>query len=111
MSADADIVSPRINSSKLGQYNKQIVRVVGRLQIVDDSHAMIEASDGGQIKLLVNQTFMPKLQGADFVEIIGEVQDAGTLKYQTHSTFDGGVDLKLADQVIEMSLKYQGRIF
>ncbi|KZV72718.1 hypothetical protein PENSPDRAFT_683457 [Peniophora sp. CONT] len=111
MSSDADMISPRINTPRLGQYTKRIVRVVGRIKLVDDTHGILEASDGGQIKLNIANTFMAKLQGADYVEIVGEVIDAGTVKYQTHSDIGSNVDLKLVDQVIEASLRYQGRIF
>ncbi|KAI9507604.1 replication factor A protein 3 [Russula earlei] len=109
--------SPRVNSARLKNYlgAGHPVRVTGKvLNFSDDeTHLLMEAPDGGKIKVLLPPP--PQTHGVTdtFVEIVGTVVDASTIKHMVCINMGSDLDLNLVNQAIELSFdsKFRGRLF
>ncbi|KAI0052128.1 replication factor A protein 3 [Auriscalpium vulgare] len=105
-------VSRRVNSARLGNFvtQKQPVRIVGKILKFADNAALMEASDGGQIKIVLG----PEHNIVDtFVEVIGVPIDASSVRYVACTNMGTNLDLKFVNDVVEMTFdkKFDGRLF
>ncbi|KAI0031357.1 replication factor A protein 3 [Vararia minispora EC-137] len=108
----SEFATPRINSAALGQYEKHTIRVVGKVkEIPDSTHAVLEASDSGIVNINALPMQVESLRNVTYAEIIGEVVDPVTIRYQSHSDLGSNIDLKLVDEVIQQCMRFMGRIF
>ncbi|KAH9171322.1 hypothetical protein EDB89DRAFT_1971945 [Lactarius sanguifluus] len=73
----------------------------------------MEASDGGQVKVLLPAPPQPHNVTDTFVEIIGTVVDASTIKFMACINMGSKLDLALVNQVVELTFdpKFRGRLF
>lgn len=109
--------SPRVNAARIKNYlgSGHPVRVTGKvLNFSDDeTHFLMEASDGGQVKVVLPPP--PQLHNVTdtFVEIIGTAVDASTVKFMACINMGPKLDLALVNQVIELTFdpKFRGRLF
>ncbi|KAI9458629.1 replication factor A protein 3 [Lactarius psammicola] len=109
--------SPRVNAARIKNYlgSGHPVRVTGKvLNFSDDeTHLLMEASDGGHVKVLLPPPPQPHDVTDTFVEIIGNVVDASTIKFMTCINMGPKLDLALVNQVVELTFdpKFRGRLF
>ncbi|KAI0318519.1 replication factor A protein 3 [Amylostereum chailletii] len=108
----AEHVSTRVNSAMLGQYLKGTVRIVGKVLQVSGDAALVEASDGGQVKVvgtMINELPSP----GTCVDIVGTVVDPSTIRYLLCTDMGTELDLKLVDDVIQLSHdpRFKTRVF
>ncbi|RDX47243.1 replication factor A protein 3 [Polyporus arcularius HHB13444] len=95
----ADQRSPRVNKALMANYKGQTVRLIAKLITFKDGRAIVEASDGGQVEVS-----LPRNDSLDcqYLEIIGKVEDERTIKMLGHVKFGDDVDMKLAEQVVQI---------
>lgn len=109
--------SPRVNAARIKDFLGcgHPVRVAGKvLNFSDDeTYLLMEASDGGQIKVLLPQPPQPHNVTDTFVEIIGNVVDASTIKFMACINMGPKLDLAVVNQVVELTFdqKFKGRLF
>ncbi|KAI0250607.1 replication factor A protein 3 [Lactifluus subvellereus] len=112
-----EYVSPRVNAARIKDYldTKHPVRVTGKVLNFsnDETHLLMEASDGGQITVLL--PLPPQVHNVTdtFVEIIGTPVDASTIKFMACINMGPKLDLALVNQVTELTFdpKFRGRLF
>ncbi|KAG9221653.1 hypothetical protein CCMSSC00406_0005566 [Pleurotus cornucopiae] len=103
----------RVNYRHLGQYVGKNVRVWGKLlRFEGNDSAIVEASDGGNITVqwapgtTIKELIMPSYQTTTmtdtFVEVIGTVKDHQTIKLMACVNMGSNVDLKLANDTVEL---------
>lgn len=73
----------------------------------------MEAADGGRIKVLLPPPPQTHDVKATFVEIVGTVVDATTVKLLTCINLGSQLDLTMVNQVIELTFdpEFKGRLF
>ncbi|KAH8979876.1 hypothetical protein EDB83DRAFT_2537158 [Lactarius deliciosus] len=109
--------SPRVNAARIKDYqgSGHPVRVTGKvLNFSDDeTHLVMEASDGGHVKVLLPAPPQPHNVTDTFVESIGTVVDASTIKFMACINMGSKLDLALVNQVVELTFdpKFRGRLF
>ncbi|KAH9981618.1 replication factor A protein 3 [Russula compacta] len=112
-----DYVSPRVNSARIKDYlgAKHPVRVTGKVLNFsdDDTYLMLETADGGKIKVLLPPPSQPHEVTDTFVEVIGTVVDASTIKFVARINMGLKLDLAIVNQVIELTFdpRFKGRLF
>ncbi|KAI0714084.1 replication factor A protein 3 [Cerioporus squamosus] len=91
--------TPRVNKALMANYKGQPVRLIAKLITLKNGRAIVEASDGGEIEVA-----LPKNENFDcaYVEIIGKVEDERTIKMLGHVKLGDDVDMKLADQILQI---------
>ncbi|KAI9638275.1 replication factor A protein 3 [Dioszegia hungarica] len=96
---------PRINSRNLSKFINQTVRLTCKIVQVKGDMATVEASDGGQVGVLLSRD----MHMADpFVEIIGTVKEDNTVKALTSINLGKTLDMKAVDQVVELANSSKG---
>ncbi|EPT02196.1 hypothetical protein FOMPIDRAFT_1118942 [Fomitopsis schrenkii] len=95
----AENVSPRVNAARLAQYIGRTVRLTGKVLRSQGDVAIIQAPDGGEVSVkLTRDTHLT----VPFVEIIGTVVDAATIKMLAHIDIDSELDLEIANDTVEL---------
>ncbi|KXN82188.1 hypothetical protein AN958_02933 [Leucoagaricus sp. SymC.cos] len=93
-------LSPRVNSKRLAQFVNKTVRFPCKVVSFNGNNAIVQSSDGGQVTVMLTA-------GSDvrdtFVEFIGSVSDPSTIKMMACINMGDKLDLKLADDVVEMT--------
>ncbi|KAI0066831.1 replication factor A protein 3 [Artomyces pyxidatus] len=108
------LLSPRVNSARLGNYvaQKQPVRIVGKISNFSQKGdtALMTACDGGEVKIMLNAGHN---MVDTFVEVIGTPIDPSTVRYISCTNMGANMDLKLVNDVVELTFdpKFQGRLF
>ncbi|KAI0090381.1 replication factor A protein 3-domain-containing protein [Irpex rosettiformis] len=83
--------SPRVNSARLSDYRNRTVRLTGKvLRFTDSDDVILQASDGGEVKVVMIPGSASALSST-YVEVIGVVQSADTIKAQ--ACINNGDDL------------------
>lgn len=95
--------TPRINSKRMQFYIGQIVRMTGKMLRVNGDTAIIESSDGGQVEVRLSRD---SHLSDPIVEIIGNVEDAHTLKLLAGCDMGSDIDLKTWDDMIDMMHRF-----
>jgi len=95
----AEHVAPRVNSARLNNYVGRPVRLTCKVLRLQGDVAIVEATDGGQIE--VRLTRDPNMNDP-FVEFIGTVVDSSTLKMMACINLGSDLDMKLANDVVEL---------
>ncbi|KAF8462088.1 replication factor A protein 3 [Russula ochroleuca] len=110
-------VSPRVNAARLKDFigASHPVRFTGKVLSFsnDETYVLMEASDGGKVKVLLPPPPQPHDVTATFVEVVGTVVDASTIKLLTCIDMGSKLDLAMVNQVIELTFdpEFKGRIF
>lgn len=68
--------TPLINSSMLGQYVGQTVRIVGKVHKVTGNTLLMQTSDLGNVEIAMTPD--SDVSSSTFVEVTGKVSDAGS---------------------------------
>ncbi|CAG8648739.1 17699_t:CDS:2 [Acaulospora morrowiae] len=106
--SDASVASPatpRINSTLMSKYLGEQVRFIGRVKESSRKHAVLEASDKGQVTIVYSQDNI--LEDNKIVEVIGRVKDNSTIQEILITEIsDGFIDLDLYEDVIQLTQKY-----
>ncbi|KAJ8509317.1 hypothetical protein ONZ45_g8501 [Pleurotus djamor] len=90
----------RVNYHLMGQYVNKNVRIWCKvLRFEGNNAAIVQASDGGEIK--VTWSGQPNMTDT-YVEVIGTVVDASTIKLMACINMGSNVDLKLANDTVEL---------
>ncbi|EJC97680.1 replication factor A protein 3 [Fomitiporia mediterranea MF3/22] len=100
MDTDTEAQStPRVNSARLSDFVGRSVRLVCKVERVKDLSAIVRASDMGQVEVK-----MPKAEEFpdSFVEIIGMVEDANTIKLQGSILLGNDLDFDVVNDCITM---------
>lgn len=71
-----DKPTPLINSSMLGHYSGQTVRVVGKVQKLTGNTLLIQTSDSGTVEVTLNPD--SDISGSTYVEVTGKVAEGGS---------------------------------
>ncbi|GAB5587725.1 hypothetical protein Unana1_02625 [Umbelopsis nana] len=79
-----------------------VVRVSGKVVSLNGETAILEATDNGQIEVILNGQSQ---WGTTFVEVIGQVSSENTLKEYTFTNLGDSFDLALANKVVEYGQK------
>ncbi|KAI8969783.1 replication factor A protein 3 [Trametes punicea] len=95
----ADHRSPRVNKAMMARFKGQTVRLIGKVRSLRDDIAIVESSDGGEVEVKVPKSFQAD---STYVEIIGQVADERTIKMMGHIPLGDNVDMKLANDVVQV---------
>ncbi|RHZ82193.1 hypothetical protein Glove_112g44 [Diversispora epigaea] len=101
--------TPRINSTLLSKYRNEVVRLIGRVKESSKNSAVLEASDKGQIRILLSPETI--LQANKIVEIIGRVRDDHSLQELNTTNFGEEFDLDLYENAVQVAQKYSKLFF
>lgn len=71
-----DKPTPLVNSSMLGAYTGQTVRIVGKVQKITGNTLLLQASDHGNVEVALNPD--SDISGSTFVEVTGKVSEGGS---------------------------------
>ncbi|PCH35192.1 replication factor A protein 3 [Wolfiporia cocos MD-104 SS10] len=95
----SELVSPRVNAARIGDYIGRTVRLTGKIVKTEHDTLILQASDGGevQVRLLRDADV-----GSPYIEVIGSVLDASTLKMQAFINLGENLDMKLVNDVVEL---------
>ncbi|PPR06815.1 hypothetical protein CVT26_003841 [Gymnopilus dilepis] len=102
-------LSTRVNSARLPDYLGKLVRLACRTlkvrllslcsAIMDGNTMTVEASDGGQVTVYLS----PNANITDpYIEVIGIVQNATTVKMAACVNMGSDLDMKLVNDTIEL---------
>ncbi|KAH7923092.1 replication factor A protein 3 [Leucogyrophana mollusca] len=95
-----DHLSSRVNSARLPQFVGQTVRLACKVLRFQADTAIVEASDGGQVEIRLPKDHN---MAATYVEVIGTVLDATSIKMLGCVNLDGELDMKLVNDVVELT--------
>ncbi|KAI0741582.1 replication factor A protein 3 [Daedaleopsis nitida] len=84
----------------MANYIGQSVRLIAKLINLNDESAIVQASDGGEVEVKLLMDF--ESPGTTYLEIIGQVADSRTLKMQGYVNLGDDVDMKLAEQIVQI---------
>ncbi|KAF8883031.1 replication factor A protein 3 [Infundibulicybe gibba] len=91
--------STRVNSARLSGFIGKTVRLACKVLNFSGDVMVVEASDGGQVTIQVPSS----AQVSDtYVEIVGSVIDATSIKMMACIGLGGELDLKLINDTIEL---------
>ncbi|KIO32736.1 hypothetical protein M407DRAFT_95526 [Tulasnella calospora MUT 4182] len=90
--------TPRVNSALLPKYVGRTVRLTCKIIKLQGETAIVKAPDEGQVTVKLT---MDSNISDDFVDIIGKVEDANTIKMYRSSNWGSNVDLDLVNKTIE----------
>ncbi|PVF93191.1 replication factor A protein 3 [Serendipita vermifera] len=95
-----ELKSPRVNAARMPNYIGQSVSVVAKvIKLTGNSVAIVELSDGGQIEVRLSADSHMR---DSYVEIIGRVENANTLKMQTVLNLGDKIDMAVVNHTIEL---------
>ncbi|KIM46902.1 hypothetical protein M413DRAFT_265199 [Hebeloma cylindrosporum] len=92
-------LSTRVNSARLVDYVGKHVRLACKALQVDGDRITVEASDGGQVTVLVLKNEPIE---STFLEIIGRVIDPTTVQMLACMNMGSDLDMKLVNDTIEL---------
>jgi len=92
-------LSTRVNSARLQQYIGRTVRLACKTIKFQGDIAIVEASDGGQVEIRLPRDAN---MSDTFVEVIGNVVDASTIKMMACVNLGSELDMKLVNDTIEL---------
>ncbi|TDL18771.1 replication factor A protein 3 [Rickenella mellea] len=96
----SDQRSPRVNSARLPNYLGQTVRLTCKILKLQGDRTIVQASDGGEVAVI-------QLSGKSaldpYVEIVGRVEDAQTIKAMTSINMGDNLDMKLVNDCVELT--------
>ncbi|KZT69974.1 replication factor A protein 3 [Daedalea quercina L-15889] len=92
-------VSPRVNAARLGKYIGRTIRLTCKVVRSQGDTAIVQASDGGEVSVRLTQG--THLDGS-FVEVIGTVNDAATVKMLACINLGNDLDMDLVNDVVEL---------
>ncbi|CAO3680679.1 unnamed protein product [Umbelopsis ramanniana] len=95
--------TPRVNSNTLKNHVGHTVRVSGKVISLNGDNAIIEATDNGQIQVILNGQSQ---WGTTYVEVIGQVTPENTIQEFTFTNLGNEFDLALANKVVIYGEKY-----
>jgi len=100
----AEHSSPRVNSARLAQYIGKTVRLPCRVVKLhgNGESAIVEASDGGEVVIKLARVQDVNMT-TTHVEVIGKVVDAGTIQMLGCYEYEGVLDMKIVNQVVELT--------
>ncbi|KAI9569965.1 replication factor A protein 3 [Boletus coccyginus] len=98
----SDHQSPRVNAARLPNFAGRIVRLPCKVLSQQTGSALVEACDGGQVEIRMNET--DRLDGT-FVEIVGHVVGDSAIKLLRCLNLDSDkeLDMKLVNDVVELT--------
>ncbi|KAF9010191.1 replication factor A protein 3 [Cyathus striatus] len=91
--------SPRVNSAKLPQFVGKTVRLTCKVLRFSADTATVLACDGGEVIVHLPRD-SPALD--TFVEVVGNVLDATTIKMLSCINMGQDIDLKLVNDTVEL---------
>ncbi|TFK34446.1 replication factor A protein 3 [Crucibulum laeve] len=92
-------VSTRVNSARLPFYIGKMVRLPCKILNFNSASATVQAADGGEVIIRL----IADIPMSDtFVEVIGNVVDATTIKMMGCVNLGSDLDLKLVNDTIEL---------
>jgi len=99
MSSSPAGLSPRVNSARLHQYERQEVWLPCKPIKFEGDRAIVEASDGGQVKIKL----VPGVHLTDtsYHEIFGTVIDATTIQMSRSRDLGSDTDLQMINDMVE----------
>jgi len=102
--------STRVNSRHLNEYVGRTVRLVCKCLSFQGENAIVETSDGGQVEVRLHRD---SNMADTYVEVIGSVIDATTVKMMACINLGSDLDMKLVDDVIELihDPRFRDRMF
>ncbi|KAI0822970.1 replication factor A protein 3 [Trametes gibbosa] len=95
----SDNRSPRVNKARMADYKGRTVRLIVKILSFRDDVAIAEASDSGEVEIQLLKDV--KIESA-FIEVIGQVVDERTIKMMGCIQLSNDVDMKLANDVVEV---------
>ncbi|KAL0579384.1 hypothetical protein V5O48_002609 [Marasmius crinis-equi] len=98
-----DDSSPRVNSAFLGRYVGKKVRLACKVVNVNlaDRRATVEASDAGKVEVQLHGEDHG-LEASKFVEIVGMVVDATTIKPMVVIKLGDTLDMSIVERAVKM---------
>ncbi|KAK2464303.1 hypothetical protein APHAL10511_003760 [Amanita phalloides] len=94
-------ISPRVNAALFPQYKGKVVRLTCKRISIHGDTATVEASDGGELCVLMTRDLRIGEAGP-YVELIGNVVDSTTLKLMTYVDLGQELDLSVVDSAIRL---------
>ncbi|KAH9933050.1 replication factor A protein 3 [Fomitopsis serialis] len=95
----AEHISPRVNATRLAEYIGRTVRLTCKVVRSQSDVAIVQAPDGGEVSVRLTK-------GADitapFIEVIGAVVDAGTVRMLACINLGDDLDMDLVNDVVEV---------
>ncbi|KIM71022.1 hypothetical protein PILCRDRAFT_17480 [Piloderma croceum F 1598] len=98
----SDNLSTRVNSHRLPNFIGRVVRLVGKTLKIEGKIATLEASDQGQVKVVLPEG--QSLKGT-FNEILGRVIDDTTIELMVGIDLGSNLDMQLVDDMVELTFK------
>ncbi|KAI0078331.1 replication factor A protein 3 [Panus rudis PR-1116 ss-1] len=94
----SELTSPRVNSARLADYIGRNVRLTCKVLKVSSDSALVEASDGGQVKIIITATPITDT----YIEVIGKVEEPGVIKMLNCVNQGNNLNMKLVNSVVEL---------
>ncbi|KAF8068904.1 replication factor A protein 3 [Lyophyllum atratum] len=95
----AEPVSTRVNSARLPDFVGKTVRLTGKPLQRNADFVTVQASDGGEVTV---QLLRDVIVGDSYVEVVGKVVDATTIKMMSLIDLGPDLDMKLVNDTIEL---------
>ncbi|KAF8591312.1 replication factor A protein 3 [Ramaria rubella] len=99
----SDVQSPHTNSSRLANYVGKTVRIWVKVLKLQGNNAIVQASDGGEVKIKLTQN---NELSDSFVEVVGRVEEANVIAMLACTDLGSDFtdkDLELYNDVVEKS--------
>ncbi|KAF8629423.1 hypothetical protein AX15_003472 [Amanita polypyramis BW_CC] len=97
-----ELTSPRVNAALFPQYVGKAIRLVCKIVSVQDDMAIVQVSDGGELHVQMTRDQHIGDSGP-FVELIGNVIDATTLRLMTCINLGQELDMSIVEGAIRLT--------
>ncbi|KAF0531759.1 replication factor A protein 3 [Gigaspora margarita] len=98
--------SPRINSALRVKYRGETVRLIGKVLEASSKTAKLEASDKGQVQVVLKPGLDEPLNPESYIEVIGRVNDDLSIKEYNHLAIREPFDLETYDLAVQLWQRY-----
>ncbi|TFY68009.1 hypothetical protein EVJ58_g1279 [Rhodofomes roseus] len=95
----AEHVSPRVNAARLGDFIGRTVRLTCKVVRSQGETAIVQAPDGGELSVRVARDVS---LAVPYIEIIGTVVDAATVKMLACIDLGDELDMDLVNDAVEL---------
>ncbi|KAF9519422.1 hypothetical protein BS47DRAFT_33037 [Hydnum rufescens UP504] len=100
MNVNQEGIAPRINSARLDAYVGRTIRLPCKVIKMQGDKVIVESGDGGQVEA---KTLQDCQITDDYIEIIGTVLNADSVRMLQLTNLGNNIDLRMIDGLIELT--------
>jgi len=95
-------LSTRVNSARLARYTNKTIRLPCQILSVNEGQILVEASDGGQVTVVVPSNMRNEHIQDKYIEVVGKVFDSATVHMLAYIGLGAHLDMKLVNDTTEL---------